>query len=920
MKTAYNKILSLSLSVAMLTLLASASLHAAAPLAGTSIGNQASATYTDDTDETRTATSNTVITIVQQVAAFTLIQNNTRTIAPGGTVYFPHTITNRGNGTDSFDVSAIVATGNFIPGSVFVYADTDNNGIPDSFTPIANTGNVAAGASYNFVVAATMPGAQTAPHTSTLTVSATSDFSETVAGGPTQTQTNTDTANVTADAVMIVTKAISIGSGFPGTTPVTYTLTYTNTGNNTATDFEITDTIPTGMTYIATSGRWSVTGAGTPLTDATADTQGTAPNTIDYSISGGVITAVISQVPPGQSGSLTFQVGVNLGIPPQVINNTAYHTYDPDGPGPGDDTPSTPTNTVPFTVLQQAVVIADDPLSGATPNSDDTVVVNTAVQGATVSFTNRVVNMGNGPDTFDMTFVSNNFPAGTTFQFFKADGNTPLVDTNGNSIPDTGVLQPGGPTAPDSTYLVVVKAFLPANATVGGPYTLTKRATSGFNPAVSDTVQDVLTAITGKTVDLTNNAAQGDVGALGEGSVPTTPAAIDNAGAPFVTNSTNPGTTTTFVLYARNTSTTADTYQLASNVAANFSGLAAPAGWSVVFRNDNAGSPGGIITNTGSINAGASVRIYAEVTVPQFTTPGVRDLYFRVLSPTSGAYDIKRDAINVNTVRNISIVSNNAGQVFPGGSAVYAHLLTNNGNVDEATGSPSIINLSLADSLAAQGWNSVIFWDKNGDGNLDPADPAVSTLNDLTNTPDSDWNGLSPNETQRFFVKVFAPLQANALTVNVTTITATVVGGAINGVAVPAAVSNQDTTTVVKGDVILLKEQALDADSNGIADGAFTTLTIQAKPGESVVYRITVTNSGNTDADGIQVFDSTPASTTYNRVGDSIASVNGVNSVAAVPTEPANNATGSFVFNVGTLTPNASAIIRFGVTIDPIVP
>lgn len=919
MKTAYTKKLSLSLSVALLTLFAGASLHAAAPLAGTSIGNQASATYTDDTNEVRTATSNTVITIVQQVAAFTLVQNNTRSVAPGGTVYFPHTITNRGNGTDSFDVSALVASGNFIPGSVFVYADTDNNGIPDNFTPIATTGNVAAGASYNFVVAATMPGAQTAPHTSTLTVSATSDFSQTVAGGPVQTQTNTDTANVTADAVMIVTKAISVGSGFPGTTPVTYTLTYTNTGNNTATNFTLVDTVPTGMTYIAASGRWSVTGAGTPLTDATGPAQGTAPNTIDYSITGNVITAIISQVPPGQSGSMTFQVSVNNGIAPQVINNTAFHTYDPDGLGPGGDTPSTPTNTVPFTVLQQAGVVADDQAAGNAPPFDDVVEVATAVQGATVTWRNRIYNTGNGPDTFDMSFVSNNFPSGTTFQFFQADGNTPLIDTNGNSIPDTGVLQPGGPAAPGSSYVVVVKAFLPANATVGGPYNLLKRATSGFNPTVSDTVSDVLTAITGKTVDLTNNAAIGG-GGQGEGSVPTTPTAIDNAGAPFVTNSTNPGTTTTFVLYVNNTSTTADTYQLTSNVAADFSGASAPTGWSVVFRNDNAGNPGAIITNTGSINAGANVRVYAEVTVPAFETPGTRDIYFRALSPTSGAYDIKRDAVAVNTVRNISIVSNNAGQVFPGGSVVYAHLLTNNGNVDEATGSPSIITLSLTDSLVAQGWNSVIFWDKNGDGNLDPADPAVTILNDLTNAPDNTWNGLAPNETQRFFVKVFAPLQANALTVNLTTITATVSGGAINGVAVPSAVSNQDTTTVVKGDVVLLKEQALDANSDGNADGAFTTLTIQAKPGESVVYRITVTNSGNTDADAIQVFDSTPANTTYNRVGDSIASVNGVNSVAAVPTEPADNATGSFVFNVGDLTPNASAVIRFGVTIDPIVP
>lgn len=38
--------------------------HAAAPLAGTPIGNQATATYSDGSDTTRTAQSNTVTTTV----------------------------------------------------------------------------------------------------------------------------------------------------------------------------------------------------------------------------------------------------------------------------------------------------------------------------------------------------------------------------------------------------------------------------------------------------------------------------------------------------------------------------------------------------------------------------------------------------------------------------------------------------------------------------------------------------------------------------------------------------------------------------------------------------------------------------------------------------------------------------------------
>ena len=55
---------------------------AAAPEAGSVIGNQAVATYTNQAGDTITVTSNTVETIVQQVAGVTLTSDNNETIAP----------------------------------------------------------------------------------------------------------------------------------------------------------------------------------------------------------------------------------------------------------------------------------------------------------------------------------------------------------------------------------------------------------------------------------------------------------------------------------------------------------------------------------------------------------------------------------------------------------------------------------------------------------------------------------------------------------------------------------------------------------------------------------------------------------------------------------------------------------------------
>ncbi|MDH5264433.1 MAG: hypothetical protein OEX21_06770, partial [Betaproteobacteria bacterium] len=85
----------------------------AAPAAGTVIGNQATAEYRDAANTLRTATSNLVQTTVSQVKSFTLTASGSRTAAAGQTVYYPHTITNTGNGTDTYALNAPTTGGAF---------------------------------------------------------------------------------------------------------------------------------------------------------------------------------------------------------------------------------------------------------------------------------------------------------------------------------------------------------------------------------------------------------------------------------------------------------------------------------------------------------------------------------------------------------------------------------------------------------------------------------------------------------------------------------------------------------------------------------------------------------------------------------------------------------------------------------------
>ena len=843
---------------------------AATPPAGTAIGNQASATYTDASNAARTVTSNVVTAIVQQVASLTLAASTSKTVAVGSQVTYPVTLTNTGNGTDTFNLN-FTQSGAFSFTSVVFYADANGDGVADNTTPVNASTALAQGEVFRFVVVGTVPATAVTTNTNNLVITAASTFNGTVSSSI------TDATTVTSNAVVIVTKSMSATSGNPGSGPYSITLTYSNTGNTAATVVTLKDLLPAGMAYVATSGRWSGTGA-TVLTDASnADAQGTGPTvTYDFGVTAAnQATAVINSVAPGQSGTISFQVTIasfdtatGTGQLAGPINNTATAAYNDGASNVGPFS----TNTYTFTVNAVKAVT----MTGAT--------VASTTQGSTVSFTNVVKNNGNSPDSFDITLAAGSFPAGTSYTLYQADGVTPLLDTNGNGIPDTGVLASG------ATYNVIVKVTLPTTST-GGPYSVGKTATSKLDPTKTATVSDTLTAIVANSVDLTNNAPIGGGGVTGVGPGPEASAQT--------TNAINPGTTTRFTLYVNNTSTVSDTYDLAASTNSTFASLTLPAGWTVVFR--DAGNT--VITNTGVINGGANKLVVADVSIPAnqaaVPAPG-QDLYFRVLSPSSGAIDRKHDAVVVNTIRSVQIAPSNTGQVFPGGFVVYGHTLTNAGNVVENGGS-STVTLALADTQGT--FSSITYRDANNNGVIDATDPVVNTAADL--------GPIAAGAGVRLLVKVSAASGAAVGITDTTTLSVTT-SGAINGSAAPAAVSVTDSTTVTAGNLVLLKEQALDANCDGIADTAFSTANISAGaiPGACMRYRITITNIGTSDVLSVVVSDATPANTTYHAV---VAAATSQGTLSA----PAANATGTVSATVGTLAPTASAVLTFGARINP---
>jgi len=103
----------------------------------------------------------------------------------------------------------------------------------------------------------------------------------------------------------------------------------------------------------------------------------------------------------------------------------------------------------------------------------------------TVVFTDTLSNTGDSLDTFEFTGGSSTFPAGTAFQVFRSDGTTPISDTNGNFLNDTGPMNPGDQTR------IVIHAILPGGV-AGGPFEANLTASSVTDIDVSASAHNVL--------------------------------------------------------------------------------------------------------------------------------------------------------------------------------------------------------------------------------------------------------------------------------------------------------------------------------------------------------------------------------------------------------------------------------------------
>jgi uncharacterized repeat protein (TIGR01451 family) len=246
------------------------------------------------------------------------------------------------------------------------------------------------------------------------------------------TATASTTVSSSAQADVAVTKSDSPDPVTVGN-DLTYTMTVTNNGPSTANDIVLSDSLPTGTTFVSCVSTVGVC-SGPPVG------------------SSGVATATIGSLPNLGTATVTLVVNVTAGAG-STITNAAEVTASTADSNLSNNTATSVTSVTTPTATDLSISKSDSP--------------DPVLSGGMIAYTIVVSNLG--PNSADNVQMSDPLPGGTTFFSCSIDlpatgtCTTPAVGSNG-----TVVVNLTGPMAASSsaTIHISVGVSAPANSTL----------------------------------------------------------------------------------------------------------------------------------------------------------------------------------------------------------------------------------------------------------------------------------------------------------------------------------------------------------------------------------------------------------------------------------------------------------------------
>ena len=872
---------------------ASTSLEITATVDGGTAGSHITNTISSitSTEKDATATGDVLSAIISVTSVNLVTVKTVDNSAPDEADTIKYTIHVSNNSASS---ATNVSLTDLLPTGVTYVSDTPSQGTYISGTGVWTIGSIAANSSVSIEITATVDGGTINTTITNTATTASGDQSD-----PTTVGDDLSASIFVSDANLVTVLSVN------NTTPsegdlITYTLHVTNNGPLDDTNVSLTNLLPAGVTYQSHTVTTGTYNSGNGL----------------WSI-GGIVS--------GNTETLKIIAKVDVNRGGQTITSTTSAAVGdiPDGSIVGD------VYTASIVVNNSSDIVLGKVVDNATPNA-----------GGTINYTISVTN--SGPTNVTNLVISDVLPTGLTFvsEFAGtgvwntgastwtlatlASGETKNLiiqatvnaDQGGNTIintiSNTQDQTDSNATVDDNTAsitvtsvdLFAVKTVNNSTPNVGDTvsYSIIVTNKTGSSEATNVSVTDVLpvgiTYVSNSATQGTYNTGSGlwSVGNLANGAsaLLIIDATVNNGtGGTTITN-----TASTLIADQSDSNTTADVLSAAINVTntdlvtVKTVNVSSPTeGQDIIYTitvTNNAGNDATGVTLTdrlptgvtyksddsglynstsgewviGSLSAGATstINITASVnsgtgntTITNTTTAASGDQ----TDPTTTGDDLSA-VVNVVSTNLVTVNSVNVTEANIGDTVTYTITVTNNG--------PSAAsNVALTDLLPT----GVTYISDNSGGSY-ISGTGVWTIGSIA-------NGASTS------INILATADASSGGKTIT-----------NVVSARAAGSEADPTTA---------NDILSASFNVISHDLETSLTVdKANPneGDSIVYTLTVTNNGPSDATGVLITDNLPTGVTYS----SHSTINGTFN------------SGAGIWTIGNLAKNSTATITINATVN----